>query len=146
MSPQYKLRLPREALREEEVITCFQAIKQLRPSLTKDEYLQRVAKQRTEGYRLAYIEVDSLVVCVAGFRILHNLAWGKFLYVDDLITDEKHRSRGYGKELVNWLRNEARTQGCSQLHLDSGIQRTDAHRFYSSEGLARTCFHFAENL
>ncbi len=30
------------------------------------------------------------------------------------------------------------------MHLDSGIQRKDAHRFYEREGMSITSFHFAE--
>jgi GNAT superfamily N-acetyltransferase len=53
------------------------------------------------------------------------------------------RSRGLGKGLLDWLRNEARSLGCAQLHLDSGLQRLDAHRFYERESLKKTAFHFA---
>jgi hypothetical protein len=31
-------------------------------------------------------------------------------------------------------------------HLDSGMQRQDAHRFYEREGLSKAGFHFAETL
>ena len=35
------------------------------------------------------------------------LAWGRFLYVDDLSTLPEARRRGYGMELLEWLRDEA---------------------------------------
>ena len=40
----------------------------------------------------------------------------------------------------------AAKEGCLQLHLDSGIQRKEAHRFYEREGMTITGFHFAENI
>ena len=47
-----------------------------------------------------------------------------------------HRAReGYGKLLLEWLKNRARAEGCAELHLDSGIQRKDAHRFYERNGV-----------
>jgi hypothetical protein len=49
----------------------------------------------------------------------------------------------YGSELLNWLKIEGRKLKCSQLHLDSGVQRTDAHRFYAREGMNMTCYHYA---
>jgi GNAT superfamily N-acetyltransferase len=67
---------------------------------------------------------------------------GKILYVDDLNTDEQYRSKGFGKILLDWLKAEARTQGCGHLHLDSGVQREQAHRFYFREGLTINCHHF----
>lgn len=36
--------------------------------------------------------------------------------------------------------------GCEQVHLDSGIQRTEAHRFYEGEGMERVSVHFRKVL
>ena len=83
------------------------------------------------------------VACVAGFVITDKLAWGKLLYVDDLITSESVRSRGAGKAMMDWLKRYARDESCRELHLDSGVQRQDAHRFYDREGFDRSCLHFA---
>jgi GNAT superfamily N-acetyltransferase len=86
------------------------------------------------------------VVAVAGFRVGENLAWGRFLYVDDLVTLTTHRSKGVGASLLSWLRDVASNEGCVQLHLDSGAQRKDAHRFYEREGMLVAGFHFVENI
>ena len=53
-------------------------------------------------------------------------------------------SGGVGKALIGWLEEEARGRGCTGLHLDSGVQRARAHRFYSREGMAIYNFHFAK--
>lgn len=86
------------------------------------------------------------MVAVAGFRVGENLAWGLFLYVDDLVTLPTQRSRGYGARLLAWLKERAANEGCQQMHLDSGIQRKDAHRFYEREGMTMASFHFVENI
>jgi GNAT superfamily N-acetyltransferase len=87
-------------------------------------------------------------VAVAGFRIGHMLAWGRFLYVDDLSTLPEARRRGYGRKLLDWLGDEAHRLDCEQLHLDSGVtaERYDAHRLYLNAGLAISSFHFARRL
>jgi len=127
---------------------CFPVMFALRPHLTAEVFVERVRQQQSQGYRLAYLEAaeQSVAVAVAGFRIGNNLAWGKFLYVDDLVTAAEQRSHGYGKALLNWLNEYAIQEGCLQLHLDSGTQRKEAHRFYEREQLAVTGFHFARNL
>jgi GNAT superfamily N-acetyltransferase len=125
-----------------EIAHCFPVMAQLRPHLEREEFITRVQRQMADGYRLAYLSVDSSVKAVAGYRITENLAWGRFLYVDDLVTDEAARSQGYGKALLSWLTEQARHSGCAQLHLDSGAQRKDAHRFYLREGMLNAGFHF----
>jgi GNAT superfamily N-acetyltransferase len=85
---------------------------------------------------------DGKVVAVAGYRIAHNLAWGKFLYVDDLVSDASRRSAGHGRRLMDWLIETAEREGCDELHLDSGVQRFGAHRFYLRYGMDITSHHF----
>ena len=36
----------------------------------------------------------------------------------------------------------AAKEGCQQMHLDSGTQRKDAHRFYERQGMTMASFHF----
>jgi len=57
-----------------------------------------------------------------------------------------HRSNGYGAQLLSWLKEYAAKEGCLQLHLDTGIQRKVAHRFYEREGMTIASFHFFEEL
>jgi GNAT superfamily N-acetyltransferase len=127
---------------DSDIDKCFAVMSQLRPHLTQQQYVEQVKTQMQDGYRLACAVAADSVVAVAGYRISHSLAWGRFMYVDDLVTDEARRSKGFGKALLNWLVDEARHSGCGELHLDSGLQRKDAHRFYEREGMEITGYHF----
>ena len=129
-----------------EIHACYAVMAQLRPQYAQDEFLTQVQRQMKHGYRLVSLSTAGAVQAVAGFRLLENLAWGRFLYVDDLVTHQDARSQGHGKSLLTWLTDYARRQGCAQLHLDSGAQRKDAHRFYFREGMENTGFHFATKL
>lgn len=103
--------------------------------------------QRSEGYRLvgAFEKGESEAVAVAGFRTGHSLAWGHYLYVDDLSTLPEARRRGHGRSLLDWLFEEGERLGCGQLHLDSGVglDRADAHRLYMNAGMVIASYHFA---
>jgi len=129
-----------------EILRCYPVMTQLRPHLVEAEFLTRVERQASEGYMLAFLEAAGRVVCVTGFRLMNMLAWGKLLYVDDLVTDERERSKGYGQQMFAWLVEHARANDCAELHLDSGVQRFGAHRFYLSAGMDITLHHFAMKL
>lgn len=127
---------------ETEIEACYPVMTQLRPHLDEEDFLERVCRQMENGYRLAALIRDDEVASVAGFRINESLAWGRHLYVDDLVTDDSQRSSGLGQDLFDWLVDHAHQQGCQQLHLDSGVQRFDAHRFYLRQGMAIASHHF----
>jgi GNAT superfamily N-acetyltransferase len=127
----------------------FEAMRALRTDLADEQaFVQRVDEtQRPEGYRLlaSFDEGDATAAAVVGFRTCNSLAWGHYLYVDDLSTRPDARRRGHGRALLDWLLAEAKRLGCDQLHLDSGVglDRTDAHRLYLNAGLVISAHHFA---
>lgn len=127
----------------EEIRRCHSVMRELRPLFQDPEqFVERVLRQQKEGYRFAFLESENEVRAVAGYRFLESLFSGKFLYVDDLVTRESDRSRGFGGDLLDWLIEQAREQGCENLELDSGVQRFDAHRFYFSKRMSISSYHF----
>lgn len=133
----------RIATTNSDIAACFPVMHELRPHLLAADFVSRVRALEQSGYRLACLLEAQDPVAVAGFHLGDSLAWGRHLYVDDLVTLASHRSRGHGAALLSWLVDHARRQGCGQLHLDSGIQRKDAQRFYTREGLQLAACHFA---
>ena len=136
------------ATTDEAIRRCHGVMRQLRPQHDDpDLFVARVRLQQEEGYSLAVLEHDGSVCAVAGYRYGHNLAWGKYLYVDDFVTDTERRSRGHGKTLLEWLLAQARDHDCDELHLDSGVQRFAAHGFYLRDGgMDITSHHFGVRL
>jgi GNAT superfamily N-acetyltransferase len=101
---------------------------------------------RPTGYRLigAFDGQGFDALAVAGFREAWALAWGHYLYVDDVSTLPRARRAGHGERLMGWLTEEARRLGCEGLHLDSGVaaDRAPAHRLYMRHGLRISAHHF----
>ena len=127
------------------------ALLELRPHVGSPETMaERIDAQRAGGYRVvaAFDEGEEDAAAVAGFRIASNLAWGRFLYVDDLVTRASRRGRGHADAVMAWVEAEAAREGCGELHLDSGVgpDREDAHRFYFRHRLRITSYHFARSL
>ena len=127
---------------------CYPVMRELRPHIkTEAEFIERVRRQQAQsGYTLIYVEEAGESVACAGFRISEWLAWGKALYVDDLICLESRRGKGFAEALVRRMEELAIRKGCEQFHLDSGTFRLPAHRFYHRLKLGITSFHFSKAL
>jgi GNAT superfamily N-acetyltransferase len=127
---------------------AFEAMRALRAHhADREAWVARVdERQRPDGYRLVAAFADGPeAVAVAGFRLGHNLAWGRFVYVDDLSTMPSARGQGHGEALLRWIFDEAGRLGCDEVHLDSGSvpERYAAHRLYHRVGMNITSHHFA---
>lgn len=133
----------RRAVTDADVLATFPVMVELRQHLVEADYVAaiRTLEQR-HGYELISLAADGEVTAAAGCRFGASLAWGPHLYVDDLVTSARRRSRGHGHLLMAWLIEHARARGCRELHLDSGVQRHAAHRFYLRERMDIACFHF----
>lgn len=132
---------------DEQIDATFEVVQQLRPHLVREEYIPQIrALMSSDGFRLAFLSDEGEVRAVAGYRYMNMLYCGRLLYVDDLVTDERIRSRGYGARLLDWLKDQGRQQGCSELQLISRVTREQAHRFYFREGLGIECFQFRVKL
>jgi len=124
---------------------CYPLMRVLRPHLqSQDEFVTRIQRQQEEGYHLLSICRDQEVLALAGYRFQENLVYGKFLYVDDLVTTPQQRSSGYGAQLLAALNTAAQQAGCARLVLDTGLSNALAQRFYFREGLLSTSMRFGK--
>ena len=119
--------------------------RQLRTALPAD-YEGKMKRVFAGGARMCVAAEGDSVRGVAVYRVNENTFEGLHLYVDDLVTDEKLRSRGVGRALMAHLQDLARAADCEAYTLDSGTQRAQAHKFYFREGMVVSSFHFRKPL
>jgi len=119
---------------------------ELRPHLTAETFVAVYEEGHPQGLRYLAAFDGERCVGVAGWRMVATTFAIRKLYIDDLVTLASERSRGVGARLLTELADRARAAGCQFLDLDSGVQRSDAHRFYMREGLTISAFHFLRPL
>ncbi|MBM5584958.1 GNAT family N-acetyltransferase [Burkholderia pseudomallei] len=137
----------RHAESDADVKACFDVMRQLRPQLrSPDDMLSRVVSQRSQGYCLLAVWDEGKPVALAGYRRVDNMVHGRFVYVDDLITDKAARGRHHGDRLLSELCLLGRAADCGQLVLDTALANTLAQRFYFRFGLLARGLHFSMDL
>jgi GNAT superfamily N-acetyltransferase len=133
---------------DDELRDCFTVYHELRPHLENSEqFIHQVRHQYAENFLIAALfnQSDIPVACV-GFRLMHTLAWGKIIYIDDLVTSSQFRSNGAGNKLLDYVIDYAKEHNCAQVHLDTGYQRNAAHKVYLAKGFQLNCHHLALDL
>ncbi|MHB8097413.1 MAG: GNAT family N-acetyltransferase [Erysipelotrichaceae bacterium] len=77
-------------------------------------------------------------------RQLHHAAL--VVEVLELIVDDKHRSKHYGKRLLDFAVNYSKSIGASHIELTTNVIRERAHHFYVREGFNQTSLKFVRNI
>lgn len=108
-------------------------MKELRTDLNLETYIQLVEAMKNQGYQLYGLFIQEELVSLVGFEERLNLYLGKHIFIYDLVTSVKHRSKGFGEVLLEFVHHYATAQGASHVALESGLSRTDTHRFYTDK-------------
>lgn len=123
----------KELQSKNEIIEVFPVIKQLRTHLDENTYLELVLEAKEKDrYKMFALYDDGELVAVTGFKPMTTLYYGRFVWVCDLVTDTNKRSKGYGEKLLTYVHEWAKKNNYESVALSSGLQRTDAHRFYEN--------------
>ncbi|MBI5123247.1 GNAT family N-acetyltransferase [Candidatus Roizmanbacteria bacterium] len=80
-------------------------------------------------------EENDLIVGLITFYLLPNMRHGWHRgHVEDLVVSEKKRGQGVGSLLFNAIKNYCREHNIKVIKIDSGLDLTDAHKFYEKHG------------
>ncbi|ARJ39361.1 acetyltransferase [Sporosarcina ureae] len=124
----------RELQSQKEILEAFPVMNQLRTHLDEKAYLDLVTEAKEKDmYRLFALYDQGEIVAVTGFKPMITLYYGRFVWVCDLVTDKNKRSNGYGEKLLAYVHEWAKENAYESVALSSGLQRTDAHRFYEEK-------------
>lgn len=126
---------------------CYDVMRQLRPHLSLEEFVSQVQRQiRESNFRLIYLRDADNVLAVAGIRIAEWLARGRSLEIEDLVTAEEGRSKGYGSILFDQIVDLAKREDCNEVRLVSHVSRYDTHRFYLRKRMKIDAHFFSMSL
>ncbi len=99
---------------------------------------RRVLKEiaKNPNYSMLVAEENGEVVGTTFLAILPGFAHTtrSFAVIEYVVVDEKRRSQGVGKQLMEACMAKAKAAGCYKVMLASSKHRTRAHKFYRSLG------------
>lgn len=117
-----------------------------RPLHIKGDYVAYLRQMAREGASVIQLVDENEVRAIAIWRTYLTTYCGRRFEIDDLVTAEGHRSKGYGATLVKALEARARSLSCDDIMLVSATHRVDAHRFYFRERYGIIAFLFSKRI
>jgi GNAT superfamily N-acetyltransferase len=116
-----------------------------RPNMAGD-YLAYLRAMADEGAGLVQVFDEGEVRAIAVWRTYLTTYAGRRFEIDDLVTAEGQRSKGYGATLIEALEAKAKALSCDTVTLSSATWRIDAHRFYFRQRYTIASFLFTKPL
>lgn len=128
-------------------LEAFPIMKQLRTDLTEETYIELLQDMSKDGYKLYAMSVEDKIAALVGASWRINFYNKRHIFIYDLVTDVSQRSFGYGEKLLKYIHDWAKENGAEYVALESGLQRSDAHRFYEDKlNYDKWCYSFRKTL
>lgn len=118
----------------------------LYPKLTKEKYEQFINEMIPKNYKQVAFFENKQCLGLSGFWLGTKLWCGKYMEIDNFIIHPKHRSKGIGKQICDYLNQIAIDNKCTMIVLDAFTTNFEAHRFYYNQGFGPKGFHFVKIL
>lgn len=105
------------------------------PDFDLETVKEKIISHQKENYRLFVTDIDGEVAAFITLHWFELMHWKeKFGRITSFCVDEKYRSRGIGKEIIEYVENFLFEQGCVKIEVTSNNRRTRAHDFYLKLG------------
>lgn len=89
-----------------------------------------------ENYHIILCEVDGKIVSSVSCIVIKNLTRGlrPYALVENVVTDEKYRGRGYASACLEYAYNISKNAGCYKIFLMTGSKNESTLNFYKRAG------------
>lgn len=132
----------------EDLDALLSLIHQLEHFISRDTLLNNLKRNLSdENYRIFVAKENNIVVAFA------ELCFTQFIHepnprvrLTSFCVDEKFRNKKIGAAFIQFIEDFCRTNNFIKLELTSKLHRTDAHRFYESNGYVFVSKRFYKEL
>lgn len=104
------------------------------------EASKKIWDEIEEQKNITYIGVidKGKVVATCFVVIIPNLTCHNkpMCFIENVVTDKNYRGQGLGKKVMDEAIRIAKENDCYKAFLESGVQRTEAHKFYEKMGFS----------
>lgn len=133
-----------DLLNNRDLELAYPIMHQLRSHLSFEEFKDLLSKMIKENYELWAAFENNQIVGLVSVRLYTDLVRGTHLYIDDLVTDQKQRSKGLGAKLLKHVEKLSKDSGCESLRLCCALSNESANKFYKREGWSERSLAFVK--
>ena len=112
-------------------------------TFTKDSFIETLKLIKHQNSNIWVIDLNGVLVGTATilyeYKFIHNIC--KLAHIEDVCIHSDYRGKGYGKILLNYLFNEAKSNNCYKITL---YCNDDLEQFYNNANLEKRGIQMAK--
>ncbi|MCX7821459.1 MAG: GNAT family N-acetyltransferase [Brevinematales bacterium] len=119
------------------ILSLYKSLEEKDECISIDNAREIFNKMQKYPYHKVYVvEIENKIIGTFVLTILDYFAHNgkKAGILEDVVVDEKERSKGIGKIMLDFAIKECGKNNCYKLALSSNIKREKAHSFYEKNG------------
>ena len=119
-----------------QLLALYQELQPNDPPINEDSAFAVWEKALNSGVTYFVAECNGVIAATCYVAIIPNITrqCSPIGFIENIVTDASYRRLGIGKKLLESVVEFAKMQGCYKVTLQSGVKRTEAHKFYESVG------------
>ncbi|MEI7978396.1 MAG: GNAT family N-acetyltransferase [Bacteroidota bacterium] len=129
-----------------EMYAQYDLIKQLSKNVSYQNYCLMIDEMVLLNYKQAVAYLNNKPVGVCGYWINTKIYAGKYVELDNVVTDENYRGKKIGALLCNFVLKIAKENYCKTAMLDAYLENESAHSFYQNLGFDKKGYHFIKSI
>ncbi len=130
------------------IVRLINQFDKLPKPITIDDITLSITQIDDDKSRIFIAEDGDEIIGYAFITEVVFIGFGKYIELQQILVDEKHRNIGVGKQLLKKCEQWCKEHGYSKIMLSSRVHLTNAHRFYEGLGytVARQSFFYQKEL
>lgn len=146
MTTTHKIEI-RELSNREEMMLAYPLVRQMYEKMDVTTYVAYVDEMiQVNNFKMIGAFLDGKIIGASGYWVLLMLYCGRYIQASNLVVDQKHRSIGVGKILLDYIEKIGKKLECHKVVLDSYTENKKSHSLYYREGFYIRGFHFMKDL
>ncbi|OUR94422.1 GNAT family N-acetyltransferase [Flavobacteriales bacterium 34_180_T64] len=107
---------------------------------------QRFSEMVHQNYECAGVFDGETLIGVTGLWFCTRHYSGKSIEIDHVFLEESYRSKGIGKQFMEWIFNYIGLKGYESVELNTYVQNHASHKFYYNHGFKILGYHFVKKM
>ncbi len=125
------------------IIPLLRLLNNVIPEQTLRDRLDDMVRQ---GYKCAGLYLGGELIGICGLWIITKYYVGRHIEPDNVVILPEHRAKGFGKQLISWVCEYGRSQGCIASELNCYITNESGQAFWEKEGYNKIGYHYQRRL